>query len=401
VLERLLSTRPATRCLARTATAFLAAWLFSQPAAIAQSVQVSSPIAFLLDVETNGMLFEKKADEAHPPASLVKLLTAETVFHALSKGEATLEQEFPITETVWRRGGAPAGGAAMFAPLNSRVSVSNLMQGLIVQSANDAALALADGIARSEAAFVGRMQERARTIGLKQSQFRNATGYAHPEQRVTARDMAALARHVVETYADRTALFSQRDFTWNNIRQTNRNPLIALNIGADGLTSGNMTDAGFNIVGTAQQDGRRLIVVVMGAESAAARIADARRLLDWGFGNFEKRKLLDKDQALTDAKVSGGTRPEVPLGLKDDIVLLLPKSAQDTVTTTILYRSPVRAPVEVGMPIGRLQVKRNQAVALEVPIVALEASPLGSLPKRAWDNSLDWMGGLIRGGAKP
>jgi D-alanyl-D-alanine carboxypeptidase (penicillin-binding protein 5/6) len=361
----------------------------------AQSVQVASPIAYLLDVGTDGMLFEKKADELHPPASLVKLLTAETIFHALKAGEVTLEQDLPITENVWRRGGAPSGGAAMFAPLNSRVSVSNLLQAMLVQSANDAALALAEGIAKSEAAFVSRMQERAKVIGLTRSKFGNATGYAMPEQRVTAREMALLARHVIETYPDRFPLFGQREFTWNNIRQTNRNPLIAANAG-DGLATGNLGEAGFNIVGTAQQDGRRLIAVVMGADSAQTRAADVRRLLDWGFSNFEKRKLLDKDIALTDAKVSGGVKPGVSLGLRDDIELLLPKSAQDVVTSTIIYRSPVRAPVAKGAEIGRLQVRRNQGVALEVPVVALDSVDQGSLGKRAWDNSLDWMAGLFR-----
>ncbi len=364
--------------------------------ALAQSVQVSAPIAYLLDVGTAGMLYEKKADEPHPPGSVLKLLTAETVFKTLKDGEITLEQDFPITEQVWRRGGAPAGSVAMFAPLNSRVSVANLLQGLVVQSANDAALALADGIAKSEAAFVQRMQERAKAIGLTRFEARNATGYAHPEQRVSARDAAKLALHIINTYPERFPLFGQREFTWNNIRQTNRNPLIAMNIGADGMMGGMVQDGGFNLVGTAQQEGRRLVVVVFGAENAQVRSADARRLLEWGFSNFEKRKLLAKNEALADAKVSGGTRAEIPIGLRDDIEMLLPKSAQDTVTTTISYRSPLRAPIAAGAEIGRLQVKRNQAVALDVPIVALEAAPQGSLTKRAWDNSLEWMAGLFR-----
>ncbi len=374
----------------------LAAVAFACGPAAAQSVQVASPIAYLLDVGTNGMLFDKRADEPHPPGSVLKLLTAETVFKALKDGEITLEQEFPITEQVWRRGGAPAGSVAMFAPLNSRVSVANLLQGLVVQSANDAALALADGIAKSEAAFVQRMQERAKAIGLTRFEARNATGYAHPEQRVSARDAAKLTLHLIGTYPERMPLFSQREFTWNNIRQTNRNPLIALNIGADGMMGGMVQDGGFNLVGTAQQGDRRLVVVVLGAESAQVRLADARRLLDWGFGNFEKRKLLEKGVPLADAKVSGGVRPEIPIGLKDDIEMLLPKSAQDTVTATILTRSPLRAPIAAGAEVGRLQVKRNQAVALDVPIVALEAAPQGSLTKRAWDNSVEWASSFFR-----
>ncbi len=219
------------------------------------------------------------------------------------------------------------------------------------------------------------MQERARTIGLTRFEARNATGYAHPEQRVSARDSAKLALHIIRAHPERFPLFAQREFTWNNIRQTNRNPLLAMNIGADGMMGGMVADGGFNLVGTAQQADRRLVVVVFGAENALVRSADTRRLLEWGFTNFEKRKLLDGKVALTEARVSGGTRPEIPIGLKDDIEMLLPKSAQDAITTTILYRSPLRAPIAAGAEVGRLQVKRNQAVALDVPIVALEAAP--------------------------
>ncbi len=362
----------------------------------AQSVQVTAPIAFLYDVNTGGMLFDKKADELHPPASVIKLLTAETVFHALKEGQLTLEQELPITESVWRRGGAPSGGAAMFAPLNSRVAVSDLLQGLVVQSANDAALAFAEGISGNEQAFVLRMQERAKTLGLTRTQARNATGFNHPEQRVTAREMALLTKHLIETYPDRFPLFGQREFTWNKIRQTNRNPLLAMNIGADGMKTGNIADAGFNLVGTAKQEGRRLIVVIFGADSAINRSADAKKLLEWGFSNFDQRKLLDKGAMLTEAKVSGGSKAVVPLGLKDDITMLLPKSAADTVVTTISYQGPVRAPIAVGDEIGRLQVKRGTAVALDVPIIALDDVPQGSLAKRALDNSVDWLTGLFR-----
>ncbi len=365
-------------------------------AARAQSVQVTAPIAFLLDAGTNGMLFDKKADQPHPPASLVKLLTAETVFDALRQGKITLEQEAPITENVWRRGGAPAGGAAMFAPLNSRVAVADLLQGLIVQSANDAALALADAVAGGEAAFVIRMQERAKAIGLTVSQIRNATGYSHPEQKMTARELAMAARYILDNHQDRMALFNQREFTWNKIRQTNRNPLLAMNIGADGMATGNLPDAGFNLVGTAQQEGRRLIVVIMGADTALNRAADARKLLEWGFSNFERRTLLNKRIPLTEAKVIGGTQGSVALGLAEDIVMLLPKSAQDPVTVTIRYQGPVRAPLADGQQVGRLEVRRGPSLAAEYPIVTLDSVPQDGLVKRAWDNGLEWFAGLFR-----
>jgi D-alanyl-D-alanine carboxypeptidase (penicillin-binding protein 5/6) len=369
-------------------------------AARAQSVQVTAPIAFLLDAGTNGMLFDKKADQPHPPASLVKMLTAETVFDALRQGKITLEQEVPITENVWRRGGAPAGGAAMFAPLNSRVAVSDLLQALVVQSANDAALALADAVAGGEAPFVAGMQERAKLIGLTVSQIRNATGYSHPEQKMTARELAMVAKFIIDNHPDRFALFNQREFTWNKIRQTNRNPLLAMNIGADGMKTGNLGDAGFNLVGTAQQEGRRLIVVIMGADTAINRAADARKLLEWGFTNFERRTLLAKRFPLTEAKVIGGTQGSVALGLAEDIVMLLPKSAQDPVSVTIRYEGPVRAPLTDGQHVGRLQVLRGAALAAEYPIVSLASVQQGGLVKRAWDNSIEWFIGLFRRGPR-
>jgi serine-type D-Ala-D-Ala carboxypeptidase (penicillin-binding protein 5/6) len=364
----------------------------------AQSMQTVAPVAALYDVGTASFLYLKAGDQPSPPASLVKLMTAEVVFEALARGEITLEQEFPITEAVWRRGGAPAGGSAMYAPLNSRVAVKDLLQGLIVQSGNDAALALATGIAGSEAAFVTRMQERGKALGLTRSQFRNPMGFAHPEQRLTARELTLLTAHIIKTYPDRYPLFGQREFTWNNIRQTNRNPLLTMNIGADGLKTGMIAESGFNLVGSAVQDGRRLIVVVMGAETAQVRAADARKLLEWGFSNFERRKLLDRSVPLTEARVNGGAVRQIPVGVSNDIEMLLPKSAADPVSVRISYRGPLKAPVTAGQEIGALTVMRGDVAAFETPVIALEGAPAGSLAKRAWDNVVDWTIGLFRRG---
>ncbi len=369
------------------------------PSAFAQSIQITSPVAFLYDVGTRSVLFEKAADDLVAPASLVKLLTAETVFDALAKGEITKETEFPITENVWRRGGAPSGGAAMYAPINSRVAVVDLLQGLIVMSGNDAALAFAEGIAGSEQAFVQRMQKRAAILGLKRSQFRNATGFTHAEQRVTAREMAILALHIISNYPELYTLFGQREFTWNKIRQTNRNPLLPMNIGADGLKTGNTAEAGFNLVASAVQNDRRLIAVVLGAESAQVRAADSRKLLEWGFANFERKTLLEKSVPLTEAKVSGGTAGTVNLGLAHDLEALMPRSALDPVTVRITYKGPLKAPIEIGAEVGLLVLLRGKVIALEAPVVALESVPEGSLTKRAWDNAADSVLSLLRRGS--
>lgn len=364
----------------------------------AQTVQTVVPVAALYDVGTSSFLFLKGGDQPSPPASIVKLLTAEVIFDALARGEITADQELPITEAVWRRGGAPAGGSAMYAPLNSRVAVRDLLQGLIVQSGNDAALALATGLSGSEEAFVKRMQERAKALGLSRSQVRNPTGFAHPEQRMTAREIALLAAHIIRMHPDRYPLFGQREFTWNNIRQTNRNPLLAMNIGADGMKTGMIAESGFNLVGSAVQDGRRLIVVIMGAETAQVRSVEARKLLEWGFRNFERRKLLEKAAPLTEAQVSGGTVRQIQLGVADDIELLLPKSAGDQVSVLITYKGPLKAPLTAGQVIGALTVMRSGVPAHEMPVVALQDAPAGSLGKRAWDNVMDWTLGLFRRG---
>ncbi|MGL4240198.1 MAG: D-alanyl-D-alanine carboxypeptidase family protein [Beijerinckiaceae bacterium] len=377
-----------------------AIWLaLAAPAAFAQSIQTAAPIAALYDVGTSSFLYLKAGDQLHPPASLVKMMTAEVVFDALAKGEITVEQEVTITEPIWRRGGAPAGGAAMYAPLNSRVAVGDLLQGLIVQSGNDAALALAEAAGKSEAAFVSRMQERAKAIGLTRSQFRNPTGFAHPEQRVTAREMALLAAHLAKTYPERYALFGQREFTWNKIRQTNRNPLLTLGIGADGLKTGQIAESGFNLVGSAVQDGRRLVVVVMGTDSLQTRAAEARKLLEWGFRNFERRKLLEKATPLTEARVTGGERREIGVGIAEDIELLLPKSAADPMSVRIRMNSPLKAPVVAGQAVGTVAVMRGDFAAIEAPAIALDDAPLGSLTRRALDNSWEWVASLFRRGS--
>ncbi len=385
----------------RTILVIIAIWALGTPLH-AQSVQVTVPAAFLYDVTTRSVLFAKGADDLLAPASLIKLLTAEVVFDALKRGEITPETDYPVTESAWRKGGAPSRSAAMYAALNSRIAVRDLLQGLIIMSANDAALVLAEGVAKNEGAFVTRMQERARLIGMSRSTVRNPTGFAHPEQRVTPRELALLAAHLHATYPEQMAVFAQREFTWNSIRQTNRNPLLSQGIGADGMQTGNLTDSGFHLVGSAVQEGRRLILVIMGADAADKRAAEARRLLDWGFRNFEPRKLMERGVTLGEAQVMGGVRAQVALGLKDDISFLMPKSVQDTVTTRITYSGPLRAPVAAGTEIGRLFVLRGAVVALEAPVIALETVEQGSLRRRALDNLWGWFISLLpQRAAKP
>ena len=231
-------------------------------AAQAQNFQTTAPTAILMDAGSHAVLFEKNADELTAPASMAKTMTAEVVFNEIKNGRLNFDSEFMISENAWRKGGGGSGGSSMFAKVNTSVRLEDLIRGLVVQSGNDAAIAIAEGIAGTEDNFARMMNERAKQIGLSQSTFRNATGYGHPEQKVTVRDLAKLALHIIETYPDLYKIFGEREFTWNKIRQQNRNPLLFMDIGADGLKTGNIDESGFGLIGSAVQNDQRLIVVV-------------------------------------------------------------------------------------------------------------------------------------------
>ena len=255
--------------------------------AFAQTIQTSAPHAILIDSATQSVLFEKDADALVVPASTAKIMTAEIVFHEIKLGHLKLDDQFLVSETAWRYGGAPSRGSSMFAALNSSVRVEDLIRGLVIVSGNDAAIALAEGIAGSEGAFAALMTKRARELGLEHSTFTNAWGRGDPEQKVSPREMAALANHVILTYPDLYKYFGEKDFTWNKIKQTNCNPLLTMDLGADGLKTGNIDESGYGIVGSAVQNGQRLILALYGAATAKERVEEARKIFLWGFRSFE------------------------------------------------------------------------------------------------------------------
>jgi D-alanyl-D-alanine carboxypeptidase (penicillin-binding protein 5/6) len=353
--------------------------------ALAQPFQTSVPQAILIDAATNTVLFEKGADELATPASTVKILTAELVFRELAEGRLKLTDQFPVSEYAWRNGGAPAGGSAMFLKVNSSASVEDLLRGLTIVSGNDAALVLAEGLAGSEEAFVIRMNKRAAELGLTKSRFGNPWGKAGDDQKVTARDMAKLALYVIQTYPEYYKYYGEKEFTWNNIRQQNRNPLLTMSIGADGLKTGNIEKGDFGMVGSAVQDGRRLIVAVYGAKTAKERAEEARKLLQWGFRNFEEKELFKAGEPVGPAQIYGGTQGSIDLVAKTDVKVLLPRGASERLTGKIVYEGPVIAPVAEGQKIGRLEIKRGSSVVLEQPLEASAAVEEGSLSRRAFD----------------
>jgi D-alanyl-D-alanine carboxypeptidase (penicillin-binding protein 5/6) len=363
-----------------------------------EGYQTSAPNAVLLDPDSDSLLYDKGGDQLVAPASLAKLMTLEFVFNEIKQGRVKLDDEFTISENAWRKGGAPSHGSTMFAAIHSHIRLDDLIHGIIVDSANDACIAIAEGLAGNETAFGALLTKRAREIGLEKSTFTNATGYSDPNLRVTPREMAQLARHIMRTYPDFYPYFAEREFAWNNIRQQNRNPLLAMGIGADGLKTGETSEAGFNLVGSTVQDNLRLIVVIMGAKSEKERADEARKMLDWGFHSFESRVLFAEGQTVGEAKVFGGATSYVPLLGPGIVRVMVPKSGSERLLARIIYSGPVPAPVVKGQSIGKLKVWRGENLALEVPLTAAEGVAPGTMTRRAVDAATELMIGLLRAG---
>ena len=361
---------------------------------------ISAPYAILIDYESGTVLFEKNADQLMEPSSMAKLMTVEVVFHAIKEDRLKPEDEFIISEHAWRHGGAPSHGSTMYAPIHSKVSTINLLQGAIIQSGNDACIALAEGMAGSEARFADIMTARARELGLPKSVFANPTGLPDPRTKVTARELAKLARHLIKTYPDYYHFFGEREFTWNRIRQTNRNPLLTSTIGADGLKTGFTKEAGYGIVASAVQNGLRLIAVTNGFRDQKARADETRKLLEWGFRAFESRPLFVDGQAIGDARLFGGARGRVPLVANGSVNLLVPRNSNERVLARVVYTGPVRAPIEKGQQIGELRVSRGENVVLEVPLQASESVGRGNLGQRAIDGVTELVINLFRAGVQ-
>jgi D-alanyl-D-alanine carboxypeptidase (penicillin-binding protein 5/6) len=342
--------------------------------------QTSAAHAILIEADSGSVLFEKSADDLIPPASLSKLMTAEVVFNEIKQGRLKPTDEFIVSTNAWRRGGAPSRTSSMFIPIHSKVAVDDLLHGVIIQSANDASIALAEGISGNESTFAELMTKRAREIGLAKSTFGNSNGLPDPRQLMTARELGKLARHIIETYPEYYKYYGEREFTWNKIRQYNRNPLLALTIGAD------------------VQNGLRLIVVVNGLKSEKERADEAKKLLEWGFHNFQSGLLFADGQEIAQAKIYGGVTGHVPLVAAKEVRLMVPRGSREKIIARVVYTGPVPAPVQQGQKIGMLKVWRGEFLVLEVPLRAAESIGTGSMSQRAFDAASELVVGLFRAG---
>ncbi len=350
---------------------------------------VKAKQVYLIEAETGTVLFARAEDEAVPAASLAKLMTAATVFKALAAGEITLDTQYPVTEHAWRTGGAPSRTSTMFAALKSNVRVEDLLRGVIVQFANDACIILGEGIARSETAFAERMTKEARALGLEKSTFANATGLPNPGNKVTMREMVTLARHLQAAYPQYMRYYLEPEFEWNKIKQRNRNPLLALNIGVTGFVTGFSEEGGYSIVAAVNRDGKHLVLAMGGMENDKARIEESRRIIEWALSSFERRTLFKEGESIADASVYGGDASTVPLVAGEQVDVFLPKDNSQRLVARVVYTWPVRAPVTPGQAVGTLKIWNDKQLLREVPVKTAGSVGVGTLRARALDSLIE------------
>ena len=324
-----------------------------------------APNAILIDGTTGTVLLEKNADQPLPPASMSKLMTVLMVFERLKAGILSIDHTFPVSHKAWKM-----GGSKTFVRVNTRVSIGDLLRGVIVQSGNDASIVLAEGISGSEEAFAGAMTARAHELGLTSSSFRNATGWPHPEHLVSARDLARLAQILVNDFPEYYEMFAEREFEFNGIKQRNRNPLLGSVSGTDGLKTGHTSVSGYGLTASAERGGRRLYVVLNGLENPRARAREAERLIEWGFREFAAYPLLKKGETVETAAVWLGSLDRVPLVPDRDVVLSLKRQARSGLRASVRWAGPVVAPVAKGQELATLRLEAPGIQPVEHPLYA-------------------------------
>mgnify|MGYP001139091059 FL=1 len=353
-----------------TSLSVLALSSFVVVVATAEVIDTKAREAILIDPSTGTVILNKNADEQMPPASMSKLMTAYLLFESINDGRVSLDDKFRVSENAWRKGGAASGSSTMFLPPKSEVRVEDLIRGIIVQSGNDACIVVAESLAGSEEAFARRMTDKAQELGMTGSNFMNATGWPHSEHRTTARDLATLSTRIIQDFPELFSFYSERVFTYNGIRQSNRNPLIYGYAGADGMKTGHTSEAGYGLTGTAKQGDRRLIVVVNGLKSSKDRASESARILDWGFREFNNYSLFKAGDNVDIAPVWLGTKPTVALKIDRDVHLTMSRKSRRAMKVTVEYQSPISAPITAGQSVGTLTIEAPDFETIEVPLLA-------------------------------
>ena len=348
---------------------FLSPFLFSfLPPALA--IETIAEQAFLIDMTTGEVLFEKNADQPMAPASMSKMMTAYMIFERLRDGSLTLEDTFTVSENAWRKGGAKSGGSTMFLKPGKRAKLEDLLRGIIVQSGNDACIVVAEALASSEAAFAEEMTVRAKELGLQNTVFKNATGWPDPEHLTTAQDLALLAKRTITDFTEYYHYYAEKEFTYNTIRQINRNPLLYKNIDADGLKTGHTVESEYGLTASATNGDRRLILVVNGLATKKDRSREPERLLNWGFRDFNNYRLFSAGEEVTEANVWLGKEDKVPLVIEREMLLTIARKARHKMKVTVTFENPIPAPIAKGDPVAKLVLTVPGRDKLEVPLLA-------------------------------
>lgn len=349
----------------------------------------------LMDAETGEILVEHNADETLPPASLTKMLTAYIVSDEIARGKLKETDTVLITDDAWSRGGAKSGSSTMFLNPRTRVPVIDLLKGVIIQSGNDASIALAQHLAGSEDAFADVMNQYAQLLGMQNSQFANATGWPAEGHVTTARDMAILARAVINDHPEHYALYAEKYFSYNDINQPNRNRLLHRDPSVDGLKTGHTEEAGYCLVASAKKQGMRLISVVLGARSEEARAVESQKLLAYGFRYYQTHTLYDRGAELTRAKVWKGQADEVALGVGEEVTITIPRGAKDELQAEMLVDSQIEAPITAGQTLGEFRVTWQGNDVFTAPLIALAEVEQSGFFARLWDSVVIFFSGLF------
>ena len=357
----------------------------AQPRPVPAPPVIGAKSYLVIDATTGSTLAELDPDLQLAPASLTKLMTAYVVFDALKQGQIALDDMVTISEKAWRM-----GGSRMFIEVGKQVSVENLLLGMIVQSGNDASVALAEYVAGSEGVFAEMMNQYSRNLGMTSSNWVNSTGWPADDHYTTARDLAILTRALVLNFPDYYQWYAVREFTWNDIRQPNRNSLLWRDDSVDGVKTGHTDEAGYCLVSSAERDGMRVIAVVMGTASENSRITGSQAMINYAFRFFETRLLYKGGEAITSARVWKSANEETPLGVTDDLYITVPRGTYDELESTLDIPATLVAPVAEGQPIAELAVSLGGSEILRTPVRALEDNPTGSLWQRLRDTVSLW-----------
>ena len=340
---------------------------FSAPALAEPLIQTSAKQAIVLDYDTGAILLEKNADEQMPTSSMSKVMTAYMIFEALKKGDIALDSKFRVSERAWRM-----EGSKMFVELDKDIKVEDLIRGVIIQSGNDATVVLAEGLSGSEAAFAANMNAKAKDLGMTKSNFMNASGWPDPNHYSTARDLSTLGKALVHDFPQYYPYYSELEFTYNDIKQGNRNPLLYRNIGADGIKTGHTEAAGYGLIGSGKLGERRVVLVVNGLADDKERASESAKLLEWGLQMFENRKIFAANTPVENVKVVLGNGASVSAVLKEDLIVTIPKISIKDFKVTANFKEPLTAPVTKGQQIGTLVVDVPHIEKIERPLFAAE-----------------------------